>query len=296
MGKEIYEKYEEAKEVYNKASKILDIDVAKLCFDGNEEELNKTENTQIAILITSLAMLEVLRKNNIEADIVAGLSLGEYTALIYAGVISIEDGISLIRKRGQIMQNNIPEGNWKMAAIIGLENETVEEICMEANEIIGFCKPANYNCPGQVVVSGEEKAIETVIDMANERGAKKAILLNTSGPFHTIKLEKAKQEFQKELEKVNIGKTKIEVVRNIDGRTYGEEDDIRDILARHMLSPVRFDETIKYMLNDGVDTFIEIGPGKTLTGFIKRASKEVKTANVNDLESLEQLVSYESNG
>jgi len=290
MGKDIYEKFDAARNMYNKASKIMDIDIAKLCFESTEEELGRTDNTQIAILITSLAMLEVLKENNVKADIAAGLSLGEYTALIYSEKISLEDGLKLVKKRGEYMQNLKPAGNWQMAAIMGLENNKVEEICDYINKNVGFVSPANYNYPGQIVVSGDEKAIEETIKEANEKGAKRAILLNTNGPFHTNKLEKAKVELAKELQTIEIKEGIIPVIKNIDGNPYKDEDDVKEILARHMVSPVRFDKTIEYMLENGVDTFIEIGPGRTLTGFVKKVNKDVKTININDLESLEKIL------
>lgn len=290
MGKDIYENFDKAREIYDRASHVVGIDISKICFEGPEEELNKTENTQIAILVTSLAMLEVLKEKGIKPDVAAGLSLGEYTALIYSGAISLEEGIKLVRKRGQLMQSLVPKGNWKMAAILGLENEVVENICENINEKVGFVVPANYNYQGQIVVSGEEKAVEKVIRVANEKGAKRAILLNTSGPFHTKKLEEAKVEFQKELENINVNQSNITVIKNMDGLPYKEEDNIKGILADHMVSPVRFDKTIEYILESGIETFIEIGPGKTLTGFIRKVNKDVYTININNLDSLKELI------
>jgi len=293
MGKDVYEEFEAAKAVYNKANEVLGIDVARLCFESSEEELGRTDSTQIAILVTSLAMLEVLKEMNVKADITAGLSLGEYTALIYSGKISFEDGLKLVKKRGEYMQNLIPEGNWKMAAILGLENIQIEEICNYTNKNVGFISPANYNYPGQVVVSGEEKAVEEAIEIASEEGAKKTILLNTNGPFHTKKLENASMEFAKELEKVQFKNGEMPVIKNIDGTPYTEKDDVKEILAGHMISPVRFDKTIEYMLKNGVDRFMEIGPGRTLTGFIRKVNKEVETISVSDSESLNNVIMYE---
>ena len=199
MGKDLYEKYEEARKIYDEASRISGIDVKKLCFEGPEEKLNKTEFTQISILTTSLAFLEVLKKNNIEADISVGLSLGEYTALIYSGIISFEDGINLIKKRGYYMDNLLPEEEYSMAAVIGLDSKKIEEICKKINDTGKFIVPANYNCKIQTVISGEKEAIETASDLLKEAGAKRIAPLKTSGPFHTIKLKKASEEFAKEL-------------------------------------------------------------------------------------------------
>ena len=201
MGKDIYEKYEEARKIYEKASEISNIDIKKICFEGPEEELNKTENTQIAILTTSLAILEVLKSKNINADIAVGLSLGEYGALIYSGIMSFEDGIKLIQKRGYYMGNLLPKEEYAMAAIIGLEVNKIEEICEKLNEQGKFVVPANYNCSVQTAISGETNAIDEAIELLKQAGAKRAIKLKTSGPFHTVKLQEAKNAYEKELEK-----------------------------------------------------------------------------------------------
>ena len=189
MGKDIYEKYEEARKVFDEASNISGIDVKKLCFEGPEDELNKTENTQIAIMVTSLAILEVLKSKKIDAKIACGLSLGEYTALVYAGIISFEDGIKLIKKRGYYMGNLIPASEYEMAAVIGLDVSKIEEICKELKENGKFVVPANYNCSTQTVVSGEKIAVEEAIEKLKSAGAKRVIPLKTSGPFHTEKLK-----------------------------------------------------------------------------------------------------------
>lgn len=288
MGKDIYEKYDEAKKIYDEASKISGIDVRKLCFEGPEEDLNKTENTQIAILTTSLAILEVLKAKGIEADIATGLSLGEYGALIYAGIISFEDGIQLIQKRGYYMGNLLPDEKFSMAAVIGLASQKIEEICKEIEQTGKFIVVANYNCSVQTVVSGEEEAINEAMEKLKEAGAKRVLKLNTSGPFHTRKLEKAKEAYAKELEKVDFQiKNKVKVIKNIDGTYYTENDNIKEILANHIISPVRFDKAIKLMEQENVEEYVEIGPGRTLTGFVKKENKEANTFNINTVESLE---------
>ena len=290
MGKDIYENFEEARNMYKYVQDITKMDVAKMTFEGDETELNKTNNTQICILTMSLAILEILKKHNIEAKISSGLSLGEYTALIYSGYIDLKEGIELVKKRGELMQNLVPAGKWSMAAIMGLENNKVEEICNSVKS--GFVTPANYNYVGQIVISGEEKAVEEAIEKAKEAGCKKAVQLKTSGPFHTIKLKEASEELGKELEKININNSEKQVIKNIDGKPYTEQDDIKEILKKHIISPVHFDKAIDTMLKMGIDTFIEIGPGKTLSGFIKRTNKEVKVLNINNLTSLEETLNY----
>lgn len=294
MGKDIYEKYEEARKIYDKASEISGIDVKKICFEGPEEELNKTENTQIAILTTSLAMLEVLKSKGIEADVATGLSLGEYGALIYAGIISFEDGIKLIKKRGYYMGNLLPKEEYAMAAVIGLESSKIEEICNKLQEQGKFVVPANYNCSVQTAISGETDAIDEAIELLKMAGAKRAIKLKTSGPFHTRKLEEAKKAYEKELENVEfsvlpLNEQKVKVIKNLDGTYYKQEDNVKDVLANHIISPVRFDKAIQLMKDEGIEEYIEIGPGKVLTGFIKKDNKEATTYNVNSLESLEEI-------
>lgn len=264
MGKDIYEKYEEARKVFDEASNISGIDIKKLCFEGPEDELNKTENTQIAIMVTSLAILEVLKSKKIEAKIACGLSLGEYTALVYAGIISFEDGIKLIKKRGYYMGNLIPDSEYEMAAVIGLDSSKIEEICNELKNQGKFVVPANYNCSSQTVVSGEKEAVEEAIEKLKSAGAKRVIPLKTSGPFHTEKLIEASKVFEKELENVNfnLDEEKVKVIKNIDGTYYNKNDNIKEILVKHIISPVRFDKAIKLMSDENIDEYIEIGPRK----------------------------------
>ena len=268
MGKDLYEKYEEVKEIYKKASEILGVDVAKLTFESSEEELSQTKNTQISILIMSLGILEVLKKNGIKAEMSAGLSLGEYSALMYAEAINFEDGIKIVKKRGELMQECTPNGNWSMAAILGLEDKKVEEICDSVKS--GFVVPANYNCPGQIAISGDVEGVKEAIEKAKETGAKKAVELKTSGPFHTEKLEEASKRLFEELKKINIDFPKIDVVKNIDGMAYKNSDNIKEILAKHVINPVRFAKSAEYMIECGIDIFVEIGPRKNFNRICKK--------------------------
>lgn len=268
MGKELYESDEAAKKVYDEVKEITGIDIAKISFEGPEELLNQTKYTQLAVLTNSLAELEILKKRGIKAEVSAGLSLGEYTALIYSKVLSFEDGVRLVQKRGEFMQDLAPKGNWQMAAILGVKDEEVENLCRKVSK--GFAVPVNYNCPGQVVVTGDETGISELQKLAKEDGIKKIRILKTSGPFHTEKLKESSIALRKELEKVYIHKFESKVAKNIDGKVYSDEDDIRDILSRHIISPVRFYNCLKTMKGMGVEEFIEVGPGKTLSGFVKR--------------------------
>ena len=285
MGKDLYDTYEEVRKIYKIVKEVTGIDVIKLTFGSDEETLSQTDNTQIAILTMSLGILEILKKENIQAKIASGLSLGEYTALIYSQILSLEDGIKIVQKRGKLMQEELPEGNWSMAAILGLEDKVVEEICSQVTS--GFVVPANYNCPGQVAISGEKEGVLEAIEYAKQKGAKKAIELKTSGPFHTEKLKRASEELEKQLEKIEIyPEFSVKVIKNIDGKEYKEKDNIKEILTNHVILPVRFKECILEMIKQGVDTFIEIGPGKVLSGFIKKINPEVTVWNINNLESL----------
>lgn len=292
MGKDIYEKYEEARNIYDKASKILEMDIKKLCFETSKEELSKTENTQIAIAVTSLAILEVLKRNGIKADMSVGLSLGEYVALIYAGILSLEDGLKLLKKRGQYMGNLVPNEEFSMAAVIGLDSTKIEEICEKLQNNGLFVSIANYNYSMQTVISGNKEAVEEATINLKNLGVKKVIPLNTSGPFHTKKLEKAKEYYEKELEKVKLKKGNKVVIKNIDGMPYEESNNIKEILAKHIISPVRFDKSIKFMKDKGISTFIEIGPGKTLTGFVKKELKDcdIECFSTDNLGELEEIL------
>lgn len=290
MCKDLYDTYEEVRKVYERANDILGFDVARLTFESTEEELGKTQNTQIAILVMSLAILELLKKERISAKEVAGLSLGEYTALIYAGFISFEEGIKLVQKRGEFMQNYVPEGEWSMAAVMGLDDEQVEDACRKAQSR-GFVVPANYNCPKQVAISGEKDAVNYAMELAKEGGARKVRELKTGGPFHTEKLQEAANKLKEELEKVDINYNKeISLIKNIDAEPYNESTDIKANLAKHITCPVRFKESVQTMIEDGVDTFIEIGPGKVLSGFVKKIDDSVKIMHINNVESLKQTI------
>ncbi len=287
MGKDLYEKYEEVRNVYDKVEEWTGVDIAKITFEGKEEELNETKNTQLAILTMSLGILELLKQKGINAEALAGLSLGEYTALIHSGAITFEEGVKLVQKRGEYMQTLVPEGEWLMAAIMGMEEEQVIEVCQKVTK--GFVVPANFNTTGQIVISGEKLAVEEAEIIAKEMGAKKVRILKTAGPFHTEKLSRASNRLREELEKFAIHDFKIPVIKNLDGTVYNKEDDVKDILAKHIISPVKFSKSLETMLEMGIETFIEIGPGKTLSGFVKRlkTDKDITILNINNVESFD---------
>lgn len=289
MGKDLYEEYEEVRDIYKKVKTITGIDIKEITFNQENEALNKTSNTQLAVLTMSLGILNILDKKNIKANISAGLSLGEYTALIYSKALDLEDGIKLVQKRGEYMENQLPRGNWQMAAILGMDEKVVNEICEKVKS--GFAVPVNYNCIGQVVISGERTAIEEAVKYAKEEGAKKVRILNTAGPFHTKKLKQASNSLKKELDKIKFNNFETGVIKNIDGEIYKNEDNIKEILEKHVISPVYFSKSLQTMEKLGINTFIEIGPGKTLSGFVKRTitNKPINIFNINSVETLEKI-------
>lgn len=288
MGKDLYDEYEEYRNVYEKVKELTGIDVADITFNSSEEILSQTKNTQICILTMSLAILELLKKDNVEAIASCGLSLGEYSALINSGAMAFEDGVKVVKTRGELMQNLCPEGTWSMAAILGLDEETVSNVCSKITS--GFVAPANFNCPGQIVISGEKNAVDEAIEKLKIACAKRALELKTSGPFHTKMLENASKELKKELEKIQINSFKSKVIKNIDGKEYLDNDDVKDILSKHIINPVRFEQSLITMIDMGIDTFVEIGPGKTLSGFVKKIDRSLNVYNINDVESYKNAI------
>ena len=288
MGKELYENIEECKNIFDKGQEILGMPIKELIFEGSNEELTRTKNSQPAILLTSLACQKALDLEGISADYTVGLSLGEYGALIYSGVLSFEDGLRLIKERAEIMDSAVSSEEGTMAAVLKLSEEKVQDLINRANKF-GLVEGANYNCPGQVVISGEHEAIKQSVKIAKElKGI--AIPLKVSGPFHSSMYEKASHEFYRELEKANINEPIKTVYSNVKGEPYEKEDDIRELLRLQIMSPVLFEKSIRDLINKGVDTFIEVGPGKTLSGFVKKIDKEVNVYNVEDIKSLKETV------
>ena len=284
MGKEFCEQYPEAKAVYDAAKEATGLDVAALCFEENDQ-LNQTEYTQIAMFTTEVAILKVVEKLGFKADMTAGLSLGEYAALAAANVLPVSELCGLVRKRGLYMQEAYPTGG-AMAAVIALDTKVTEEICAQIDGVVGI---ANYNCPGQLVISGEEAAVNAAMEKLKEAGAKRCIPLKVSGPFHSPLLKKAADQLAGELEGLSLNDPSIPYYSNVDATLVTDKTPIKDLLPRQVISSVRFQQSIEKMIEDGVDTFIEIGPGKTLTGFLGRINKEVKAINIDKIEDLAKL-------
>jgi len=287
MGKDICENFPVAKDVFQEASDVLGYDLTNLCFNGPAEELNKTFRTQPCILTVSIALYRVLSPKGIKPSVVAGHSLGEYSALTAAEVLSFKDAVRLTEKRGQFMQEAVPEGTGLMAAILGLDRNKVDEICKSLKS--GYVSPANYNCPGQIVISGERVAVEEAINLCKEAGAKRAVPLAVSAPSHCRLMENASKRLAGLLDTIELRDSVIPVVNNADAGFLNKAEDIKLSLIRQLSNPLLWEDSVKAIKDSGVDTFIEVGPGKVLSGLIKRIVPEAKTFNVEDVKSLSRL-------
>ncbi|MGN1203914.1 MAG: ACP S-malonyltransferase [Lachnospiraceae bacterium] len=284
MGKDFYETSERTREIFEIASKASGLDVAELVFTENDR-LNITEYTQIALLTTEVAMLKEVLALGIKPDICAGLSLGEYAALAAADAMELSDLFELIRLRGKYMQDAYPTGG-AMMAVLGLTADVVEEVCQSTEGIVSI---ANDNCPGQLVISGEEAAVEAAGSVLTQRGAKRCVPLKVSGPFHSALLSKASEQLAEALRDKEIRDIKTPYICNTEARVVTDKNEVKDLLIRQVSGSVRFRESILLMKEMGVDTFIEIGPGKTVAGFIKKTDRDLKTINIEKMEDLEKL-------
>ena len=281
MGKDFYEQTETGKRIFDKATQLMGFSMPQLCFEENDR-LDITEYTQAAMVTASIAMMRVLEENGIRPDVAAGLSLGEYCALAAAGVMSDEDAIRTVRQRGIFMQEAVPVGQGAMAAILALDAAAIEEVtgAMEGVWI------ANYNCPGQIVISGEKAAVEEACEKLKAAGAKRAVMLNVSGPFHSGMLTAAGEKLGQVLSRVELHEPRIPYVANVTAQYVKSAGEVKELLTRQVSSSVRWQQSVEAMIGDGVDTFIEIGPGKTLAGFMRKISRDVKTLNVEKLEDI----------
>ena len=287
MGKDFYDNFQTAKQVYEAASEAAKLDVAKLCFeDDGSGRLNQTAYTQIAMLTTEAAILAVLKEQGVTADAAAGLSLGEYGAILAAEVMAPEDVFALIKKRGAYMQNAVPTGG-AMAAVLGLDAETIREVC---EDTFGEVFVANYNCPGQTVITGEAGAVDRASAACKEAGAKRVIPLKVSGPFHSPLLQEAGQKLAKALEKTAIAEPKIGYLSNVTADYVTEPEKIRSLLALQVCHPVCWQQTVERLIADGADEFVEIGPGKSLTGFLRKINRDVKSVSIDKLEDMKAYV------
>ena len=293
MGKELYDNYPVCRDVFNKANEILQFDIKNMIFNGNKEELDITENTQPAILTTSIAILRILNEKGIEPEIVAGLSLGEYSALVASNSIDFESALKLVRKRGQLMQEAVPPGLGAMAAVIGL-NEDIIKSNLDSISNKGIVEIANYNTPNQIVIGGEKEAVELAQNSLKEAGARRVIPLKVSGPFHTSMLNEASKKLALHLNDTVFNEPKVKVITNVTGDFIKNKDEIKSLLEKQVKSSVKWSNTIEKMIDEGIDTFIEIGPSKTLSSFVKEISRgkkiKVNIFNVEDLTSLNKTL------
>ncbi|WP_188454424.1 ACP S-malonyltransferase [Virgibacillus oceani] len=291
MGKAFYDNYPDVKELYQEADKLLDFSLTNLMFDGPKEKLTETENAQPALLLSSIAVHTLLLKEQIQPVMAVGHSLGEYSALVAAGALSFEDAIPLVAARGKLMEEAFPSGKGSMAAVLGLKQEQIETALqgMESDEIVDL---ANLNCPGQIVISGTKEGIEQAIPVLKDAGAKRVLPLNVSGPFHSRLMKSANEKFARKLDEVDVNEASIPVYANVTASPVTDNDEIKDLLIKQLYSPVRFEESIENMLDEGVDAFVEVGNGKVLSGLVKKISRRTQTFAIQDQESMDAFIKW----
>lgn len=290
MGKDFYEKEKTAGEIFDMAGSITGLDLPAICFTENDK-LSITEYTQIAMLTVEVAILKVLEEKGIHPDVAAGLSLGEYGAIVACGAMRPQEAFAIVRRRGIYMQEAVPKGG-AMAAVMGLSDEVIEEVCKSTPGIVSI---ANYNCPGQIVITGEADAVKAAGETLKEKGAKRVISLNVSGPFHSPMLTGAGERLKKDLEKVQINEFAIPYIANLTADYVTKPGPVRELLEKQVFSPVKWQQSVEKMLADGVDTFVEIGPGRTLGSFVKKINKEVQVLNVDKYEDLAKCLEVLAN-
>lgn len=291
MGKEFYDQYPEVQEMYKQATEYLGKDIENLMFNGPEEELTQTENAQPALLLSSSVVSSLLAKEGIKPVVTIGHSLGEYSALVASGSLSLKDALPLVATRGRLMEEAFPKGQGSMAAVLGLSQNEIETALLEMNtdEIIDI---ANLNCPGQIVISGTKKGLEQAESVLKEAGARRVIMLNVSGPFHSRLMKPASERFYENLTQITINDANIPVYANVTASTVTEKEVIKELLVKQLYSPVRFEESIKNIIAEGVDAFIEVGNGKVLSGLVKKIDRKVPTFSVQDSASMDKLIKW----
>lgn len=292
MGKELFEKYDIAKDLFKKADDTLGFSIKDMCFNGPEEELRKTFNTQPAILTVSVICYEVLKNYGIVPEIVAGHSLGEYSALVAADVLKFEDAVHLVHQRGIFMQEAVPIGQGSMAAILGLDRDKIVEACSTVSAQSEAVQAVNFNCPGQVVIAGTTKGVELACELLKEVGARRTVILPVSAPFHSSLMQPASEKLAVELDKIILTDAKIPVVANVTGKIIMEAALIKESLVSQAASPVKWEDCIAEMVSFGADVFVEVGPGKVLNGFNKKIDRSLMNFNVENIESLEKTLDY----
>ena len=289
MGKELAEKYAVARAVFEEADKALGFSISGMCFEGTEEELKLTANTQPAILTVSVAAYRVVAEKGLTPDFVAGHSLGEYSALVAVGALNFSDAVRLVRKRGTYMQEAVPAGQGGMAAIMGLSPAVVQDACKRAADG-EICSPANLNSPEQTVISGHASAVKRAVEIASQLGAKRSMMLAVSAPFHSALMMPAQERLEKDLRATSFSDLQVALVTNVDADTIRKGDEAREALVRQVTMPVRWEESMRLLLDEGVNTFVEVGPGRVLTGLMRQIERSVASLNVEDEKSLQATV------
>ncbi len=292
MGKDFYDQYDVAKKLFREADEALGYSIQKMCFEGPADDLKLTANTQPAILTMSVIANEILKEHGIQPEIAGGHSLGEYSALTAAGVMKFQDAVLLVHKRGQFMQEAVPVGKGAMAAIIGLGDEVIIDACEKASDGAEPVQAVNFNCPGQTVIAGAAKAVERAVKLLTEAGAKKAVILPVSAPFHSTLMKPAAEKLAEELEKVELSDAAFPVVANVNGKLEQKADEIKANLVAQADHPVLWIECVNTMTEFGADVYVEAGPGKTLCGFNKRIDRKLTSVNVENMESLQKTLDY----
>jgi len=295
MGKDVYDQFASARAVFDKADEALGISLSSLIFNGPDEQLKQTANTQPALLTVSIAFLQALEGKGLKADYVAGHSLGEYSALVAAGVMSFEDAVRTVRARGQFMERAVPGGTGSMAAVLGAEREALIKLCSDITAEGTAVELANVNCPGQIVVSGTAAGVQSVIDRGKEISAKRVIPLEVSGPFHSSLMRPAAEQLDEVLQKIELRDASIEVVANVTAEAVTSAERIRGLLVEQVYSPVLWEDSIRYLLQQGVDTFVEIGSGTVLAGLIKKIDRGVRVISINQASSLDAIDALQIN-
>jgi [acyl-carrier-protein] S-malonyltransferase len=289
MGQDVYHSNPESKQVFQSADEALGFSLSELIFQGTEEELKKTFHTQPALLTTSIALFEAFKDNDVQADYVAGHSLGEYSALVAAGALSFKEAVQIVRLRGQFMEKAVPGGQGAMAAVLGAERAALAQLCIRISQEVGAVEMANINSPGQIVVSGTKEGVQAMVEQGKEIGAKRVIPLEVSGPFHSSLMKPAAEQLAEALQKVMFKPPSIPVVANVTALPVHDPDQIRQLLVEQVYSPVLWEDTVLWLISQGVDTFIEIGSGSVLTGLIKKIDKTVRVVAINSKEAIESF-------